>query len=150
MSLELQFSALSVGASVDQQTGTLSVFDVIEEVRTPQLPVHLQSIVIALVWKNGLDTEFDGKMVIDLVTPDGAQQMVGQGDLIVRSDQKRVKAVLRFGGFPLLHFGQHRFVVTWYDGTQTKRGEETLPFEVVQITQVAQGAPPAKKPPVTH
>lgn len=150
MAIELHFSSISVGASVDQQTGNLSVFDVVEEVRTPQLPVQLQSVVLSLVWKNFQKEEFKGKIVIHLMTPDGNSQMVGTGDLNIKNEQKRVKAVLRFGGFPMKDEGLHRFNVAWIDENDQKHGETDLEFEVIRVAQVAQGVPPSNKPTITH
>ncbi len=50
MALKPNFSALSLSGSVDQQTGNLSVFDVMEEIRVPQLPVHRPvALVIAVL-----------------------------------------------------------------------------------------------------
>ena len=77
MALKLQFASLSLGAAVDQQTGNLSVFEVIEELRIPQLPVHLQSLVISLALEKTSPGAFQGKMLIHLLTPDKNQHMVG-------------------------------------------------------------------------
>src|SRR5581483_5678574 len=96
MSLKLQFASLSLGASVDQQTGNLSVFDLIEEIRTPQVPLHLQSLVISLSLLKTTPEEALGKMLIHILTPDGKQAVVGSGDLQVPAEQKRMKAVFRF------------------------------------------------------
>ena len=150
MVMKLNYSALSLGASVDQQTGNLSVFEIVEEVRTPQLPIHLQSLVISLVLEKTVPTAFKGRIFIHILTPDGKQQKIGDGDLSVPPEQKRMKAVFRFGGFPVQAFGQHRFVLSWTDHTGAKVGEALLDFDVVQVTQVAQGVEPADKPPVTH
>ena len=89
MSLKLQFASLSMGASVDQQTGHLSVFDVLEEIRVPQLPVQLQTLVISLALEKTIPEEFMGKLMIHLLLPDGKQQMVGNGDLSVPPEQRR-------------------------------------------------------------
>ena len=150
MALKLRFAALSLGASVDQQTGNLSVFDVIEEVRTPQVPFHLQSLVISLLLEKQDETPFTGKMVIHLLTPDGKQAVVGSGDLKVPNEQKRVRAVFRFGGFPVTMFGAHRLVLSWLNLTGSKIGEAILDFEVVQVAQVAQGNMPNERPPLAH
>ena len=146
----MHFACLSLGASVDQQTGQLSVFDIVEEIRAPQLPLHLQSFVISLTLEKATATPAQGKMLIHFLTPDGKQSMVGSGDMQVPAEQKRMKAVFRFSGFPIHQFGQHRFVLSWTDAHGTKEGEALLDFEVIQITQVAQGVPPAEKPPMTH
>src|SRR3954470_4295955 len=96
MALKIQFVSLSVGASVDQQTGSLSVFDVIEEIRTPQVPIHLQALVITLALEKQDQMEYSGKMIIHFLTPDGNQQVVGSGEMKIPQDQKRMKAVFRF------------------------------------------------------
>jgi hypothetical protein len=150
MSLKLQFASLSMGASVDQQTGHLSVFDVIEEIRVPQLPIQLQTLVISLALEKTIPGEFSGKLLIHLILPDGKQQMVGNGELSVPPEQRRMKAVFRYGGFPVGIWGKHRFVVSWLDNSNKKIGEALLDFDVVQVTQVAQGVSSSDKPPVSH
>jgi len=150
MTLKIHFVSLSIGASVDQQTGNLSVFDVIEEVRTPQVPIHLQSLVISLALEKLEAGEFSGKMMIHLLTPDGQQQVVGTGEMKIPLDQKRMKAVFRFGGFPVSSFGPHRFVLSCLNQSGVKVAEAILNFEVVQVTQVAQGVSPSEKPVLAH
>lgn len=150
MALKVHFACLSVGAAVDQQTGSLSVFDILEEVRTPQVPIHLQSLVISLVLEKFQPNEFAGKMVIHLLTPDGRQQVVGSGDMKIPPEQKRMKAIFRFGGFPVNHLGAHRFVLSCLNQAGTKIAESILDFEVIQVTQVAQGVAPDEKPPLAH
>lgn len=142
MALKLSFSALSFGASVDQQTGTLSVFEVVEELRTPQVPINLQSLVISLSLAKTEEVEASGKVFIHVLNPDGQQAKIGQGDLKVPAAQKRVRAVFRLGGFPITQFGAHRFVVSWTNETGRKEGEAIFDFDVIQATQVAQGVPP--------
>lgn len=148
--LKIHFSSLSFGASVDQQTGNLSVFDVLEELRTPQLPVHLQSLVIALSIEKSEATEHQGKMLIHFLTPDGQQQLVGNGEMKIPPEQKRMKAVFRFGGFPVTQTGAHRFVVSFMNPAGNKVAEAVLDFDVSIVPQVAQGVAPADKPPMTH
>lgn len=140
--MKLHFASLSLGASVDQQTGNLSVFDILEEVRTPQLPIHIQSLVISIALEKLEPQAFNGKMVIHLLTPDGKQQVVGNGDMNIPAEQKRMKAVFRYGGFPIMVYGAHRFVLSWLDQAGAKIGEAILDFECIQVTQVAQGVQP--------
>ena len=146
MAMKLHFASLSLGASVDQQTGNLSVFDLVEEIRTPQLPIHIQSLVIALSLEKTTPAAASGKMFIHIVTPDKKQALVGQGEMQVPPEQKRMKAVFRLGGFPVTQFGQHRFVLSWLNAQGVKEGEALLDFDCVQVTQVAQGAAPDDKP----
>ncbi len=150
MNLKLHFASLSIGASVDQQTGNLSVYDVVDELRVPVLPTHMQAMVISLSLTKMEEGIFKGKIFIHLLTPDGRQHSIGNGELLVPADQRRMKAVFRLGGFPLNHFGSHRFVVSWLNATGAKIGEVLLDFDVAQATQVAQGAPPTEKPPMSH
>ncbi len=150
MSLKLHFASLSQGASVDQQTGQLSVFDLIEEVRVPTLPIQLQTLVISLALEKTTASAAKGKMFIHLFTPDGKQALVGSGDMHIPTEQKRMKAVFRFGGFPIQLFGSYRFVLSWVNDIGTKEGEALLDFDVIQVTQLAQGMDPSDKPLVTH
>ncbi|MGZ3709075.1 MAG: hypothetical protein ACXWPM_09935, partial [Bdellovibrionota bacterium] len=81
MSFRIRYATLSLGASVDQQTGNLSVFDILEEVRTPQVPIQIQSLVISMVAEKAEATPFEGRMLIHFLTPDGKQHQVGSGEL---------------------------------------------------------------------
>lgn len=152
MSLKVNFACLSMSASVDQQTGNLSVFEVLEEVRAQQLPIYLQSLVIALVMEKSSDAAFQGKLMIHILTPDGNQALVGSGDMSVPQEQKRMKAVFRFAGFPVMQFGQHRFVLSWMDHTGSKVGEAILDFDAVQVAGQQQQVPPVPSDPshTTH
>lgn len=150
MTIKIHFSCLSIGASVDQQTGSLSVFDVIEEIRTPQVPIHIQSLVISLALEKSDPNGFNGKMLIHFLTPDGKQQVVGNGDMKIPAEQKRMKAVFRFGGFPIHAFGNHRFVLSCLNEQGAKIAESVLDFDVVHVVQVAQGVPPQDKPSIAH
>jgi hypothetical protein len=150
MPLKVHFASLSLGASVDQQTGSLSVFDLVEDVRAPQVPLQLQSLVISLSFEKTEVEEFQGKMVIHLLTPDGRQQMVGGGDMRIPKEQERMKAVFRYGNFPISSFGKHRFVLSWVTSANQKVGEAILDFNVTQVAQVAQGVAPVEKPPISH
>jgi hypothetical protein len=150
MGLKVNFASLSFGASVDQQTGNLSVFDLIEEIRTPQVPVTLQSLVIALALEKTSTDKVDGKLFIHILTPDGKQNLVGTGDMQIPAEQKRMRAVFRFGGFPINSFGSHRFVLSCVNSSGAKQGEAILDFDVVRVTQVAQGIPPTERPPMAH
>ena len=150
MSLKHRFASLSMGASVDQQTGNLSIFDLIEEIRTPQVPMQLQSLVIALVLERKEPGDFQGKILIHLFTPDGKQANVGSGELRMPMEQKKMRAVFRFGGFPITAYGSHRFVLSWLNASGAKVGEAILDFDVMQVTQVAQGVAPSNKPEFTH
>ena len=140
MGIKFHFVSISLGASVDQQTGNMSVFDVLEEVRAPQLPVHLQSLVISMILDKKDQTEFQGKMMIHLILPDGSQQMVGAGDMQIPSEQKRMKAVFRFGGFPIPQFGAYRFVLSCLTSAGSKVAEALLDFEAIQVSQPQPGA----------
>lgn len=133
MTLKLGFASLSFGASVDSQTGQLSVFEIVEELRAPQVPFHVQSLVITLVVEKKIQQAVQGKILIHIITPNQQSTSIGQGDLNMPADQNRLKAVFRLGGFPINAFGTHRFVVSWTGDSGKKEGEALLDFEVIQI-----------------
>lgn len=146
--LKCSFASLSLSASVDQQTGSLSVFDIVDEVRAPQLPIHIQTLVLTFVWEKLVAGHFDGRIFIHVITPDGKQGLVGNGELKIPNDQKRVKAVFRLGGFPLIQYGAHRFVVSWVNAAGAKEGEQLLDFEVAKAPDTTKADP--GKNDVTH
>jgi hypothetical protein len=150
MSFKIHFASLSLGASVDQQTGSLSVFEVIDEIRVPQLPIQLSQMVISVQMEKLVQGAVSGKVMIHAITPDGQQALVGDGGLSVPTEQRRMKAVFRFGGFPLQAWGRHRFVLSFMGPSGAKEAEAILDFDVVQVTQVAQGAEPGAKPGLQH
>lgn len=140
--LKCAFSSLSLSASVDQQTGSLSVFDVVDEIRTPQVPIHVQMLVLTLVWEKAVGAgHFDGRVFIHVLTPDGKSALIGNGELKIPADQRRVKALFRLGGFPLLQFGSHRFVMSWVNAAGAKEGENLIDFEVVKVAEPAATPP---------
>lgn len=149
-SLKINFASLSIGASVDQQTGNLSIFDLLEEIRTPQLPIHLQSLVISLAIEKTEPIEFTGKIMIHLFTPDKQQQVVGTGDMKIPFEQKRMKAVFRFGGFPVTSYGNYRFVVSCLNKSNAKIAEAILDFESIQVQPAPQNVNSGEKPPLAH
>lgn len=150
MSVKIQFSSLSLGASVDQQTGTLSVFDILEEIRVPQLPIHLQSLVISIIIEKSDAPEFNGKMLIHLLTPDGKQVSLGNGELKIHAEQRKMKAVFRFGGFPVMQFGRHRFVLSCLNASGTKVAESLLDFDTLQAEAAPQVVPTGDRGPLAH
>lgn len=152
MSLSIQFSSLSMGASVDQQLGSLSVFEVIEELRAPQVPLQLPSMVLSLAMKKSSPHPFNGRMMIHAFFPDGKQQVLGNGDVQIPADQRRMKAVFRFGGFPIPEYGEYRLVISLLDGAGHKVGEAIHDFEVLETPATQSQNPPGKGGPgqLTH
>lgn len=148
MSLKLNFSALSVSGSVDQTTGNLSVFEILEEIRVPQLPVHIPSLVLTLSLEKTVPIAVTEKIFIHLLSPDQTQKMIGSGDMKVPPEQKRVKAMFRFGGLPIEKFGTHRIVVSWINEAGTKEGEALFDFDVIQQQQT--GAAGSGPRPISH
>ena len=148
--LTLKFSSLSLGAAVDNQTGNLSVFEVVEEIRSPQVPFQMGQLCICTIFEKKQDVQIDAKVFIHVIPPDGQQQKVGSGDVKIPKEKRKMKAVFRLGGFPVSSFGVHKFVVSWTDNQQKKVGEAILEFDAVQFTQVAQGVPPQDPPAHTH
>ena len=146
MSLRFHFASLSMDAAVDQQTGSLSVFDVIEEIRTPIVPFTLQSLVLAVTVEKTIPTRFVGKLHIQLITPDEKTASVGYIDVQIPAEQKRMRSLFRFDDFPIQSFGPHRIVLIWLQGpsasgpasgqsnSETKIGESVLNFDVIQVT----------------
>ena len=142
MALHLQFASLSLSASVDQQTGNLSVFEIVEEIRAPQVPFQIQTLVIALSLYRSDPHQNGGMLSIDLTSPDEVVTRVGHGELGIPDQQRRMKAVFRFANFPIRQFGVYTFVLSWTGPTGEKEGEASLDFEVMQAESKTPPIPP--------
>ena len=150
MSLKLTFVGLSLGAAVDQQTGSMSVFEIVEEIRVPQLPIQIQSFVLTLSFHRETLGQFDGRILIHLITPDQQQQMIANGELKIPAEQSRFKAIFRFGAFPVVQYGNHRFVISCLNEAQMKVTEGLVDYEVIQVNQANPVAPPPQTLRLAH
>jgi hypothetical protein len=144
MALELQFSGLSFSGAVDQHTGNLSIFDLIEELRVPQLPINLPPVTLSIALKKTTPEAHKGGLFIHIKTPDGNTNMIGNGDLSVPAEQRRMKALFRFGGLPINQFGTHQIILTWVDAKGETEGNAFCEFDVLQAP--AQPAPGQRGP----
>ena len=134
--LKFSFNVLSVGASIDSQTGNLSVFDFIDEVRTPQLPILLQSLIINVgIQKLEPNRPFAGQILIHQVAPDGTSGVLAKGDLKISEDQQKMKIVFRFNGMQINQFGNYKFVVSILDQNNNKFLESISELDCVKIYQ---------------
>lgn len=133
--IKVSLITLSLGASIDQQTSSMSIFDIIDDIRIPKIPVQLSSLVITLSLEKVDPKEFSGRMLIHFLTPDGNQHKVGNGEMRIPAQQKRMKAAFRFSHFPIQAFGSHRFVLSWIDEQNIKVGEAILDFQVIQTIE---------------
>jgi hypothetical protein len=136
MTLRIQFTTLALGASIDQQTGALSIFEILDEVRAAQLPIQMGQMVLAISLEKLVRHAVRGKIFIHLITPDEKQVMIGNGDLEVPENQRRLKAVFRLAGFPFSQTGRHRFVISWVNSEGQKESEGIIDLEV--LTQPAE------------
>ena len=78
-----------MGASVDQQTGNLSIFDLVEEIRAPEIPMQLPGLVISLALEKETPAAFDGKIWIIGVT---AASLFGTSFLGSRAEAMTIPA----------------------------------------------------------
>jgi hypothetical protein len=147
MSLKLQFSALSLGGAIDQTTGALSVFEILEEIRVPQLPIQIPNLTLTLSLEKQVPTAMNEKLFIHVLSPDGKQALLGSGDMAIPAEQRRVRAMFRLGGFPVTSFGAHRIVVSWVNASGAKEGEALFDFDVIQVKpEQMQGGPAGPGP----
>ncbi|MBN21857.1 MAG: hypothetical protein CL678_11305 [Bdellovibrionaceae bacterium] len=150
MSVTLEFACLSLGVAVDQQTGSLSVFDVLEEMRAPQVPFQIPTLVISMIFLNHTGQKREGSFDMEVLDSEGNRIKIGQGQLSFPPSRKRMKAVLRMGAFPIHHFGEQKLFVKWQGEGVGFSGEQEFGFEAIQMPQVAQGSPQAQSSDETH
>ncbi len=132
--IALRFAGLSLGAAVDHQTSNLSLFDVLDEIRTAQIPCTLQTLVASFILEKQEAVDFNGKLLIQLVPPQQPALALGSGEIRMTADQRKMKAVFRFGSFPIHHSGTHRLVMACRPSVDQPTHPNTQPLLEVSLS----------------
>jgi hypothetical protein len=103
----LEFFVVSEGVSVDQLTNQLSLFSVLEEVRSPDFPFVLPSAAAVSLWmKEAGDDDRDFQCLLRVTLTDGSQREFTSN---FRFSARRHRVILKIQGFPLNEPGVLRF-----------------------------------------
>jgi hypothetical protein len=105
----LELFVVSEGVSVDQLTNQLSLFSVLEEVRSPDFPFVLPSAAAVSLWmKEAGDDDRDFQCMLRVTLTDGSQREFTSN---FRFGARRHRVILKIQGFPLNEPGMLRFEV---------------------------------------
>lgn len=127
----MEFFIVSEELSVDQQTNRLSIFNVLEQVSSPNFPSMLIAAVAVSLWvAEPGDDERDFQCTLRIIPPSGDQREFTT-NFTFRSRRHRV--IQRLQGFPLNEPGVLRFEVL-LNGEYQARHE----VDVERIDQPAQ------------
>jgi len=140
MKLSIPLATLSQGASVDQQTGRLSIFEVIEEIPVVSLPTYIPNAVIALILDKELADQSNIRFEIYHDAPGADSVQVASTPFKLPPDKRRIKLLFRFSGIPIQSLGSHKLRIELIDDNETKLVKSNLGIEVFQTPQVAHGA----------
>lgn len=103
----LEYFVVAESMSVDQASNQVSVFNIIEEVRTATLPVVLPQVVCVCTLNLGaLDLGQDHHAVLRVRTPSGAPREFAAD---FRATNRRQRVFTRLLGMPLETIGELRF-----------------------------------------
>jgi hypothetical protein len=120
------FSVLSLSAAVDSQTGSMSIFDQIDEIYAKSYPAKLQSLVISFGLTSQKEEEKSGKIMIHAVTPDGQAAKIGDGPYNFSKNKETFKGCIRVNDILFEKEGKYRFVVSVLNTKNEKVGEVVL------------------------
>ena len=105
----LELFVVSEGVSVDQLTNQLSLFSVLEEVRSPDFPFVLPSAAAVSLWmKEAGDNDRDFQCMLRVTLTDGSQREFTSN---FRFRARRHRVILKIQGLPLNEPGMLRFEV---------------------------------------
>jgi hypothetical protein len=105
----LELFVVSEGVSLDQLTNQLSLFSVLEEVRSPDFPFVLPSAAAVSLWmKEAGDDDRDFQCMLRVTLTDGSQREFTSN---FRFRARRHRVILKIQGFPLNEPGMLRFEV---------------------------------------
>lgn len=119
--IKLNLAAIASGASIDNATGNLTLFNIIEEIRIPKdrLPISIPELALV-----GSFTRLDAQIEtmgfqLDYILPDGKTMAVNKSSTPFQGD--RVRIVMRLNGMPIDTLGRHKLRLSW---TWKSKGEE--------------------------
>jgi hypothetical protein len=135
--IKVSFNILSIGSAIDNQSANLSIFEIIEEVRTEMVPCHLPLMSINVGIQKLEPKPFSCSFMIHLVAPDGTSFTIGQGSCHIPPNQQRLKMVVKFNGLVFKQFGTHKIVVSFLDQNKNKFLESISELECVQLVPPA-------------
>ena len=105
----LELFVVSEGVSVDQLTNQLSLFSVLEEVRSPDFPFVLPSAAAVSLWmKEAGDNDRDFQCMLRVTLTDGSRREFTSN---FRFRARRHRVILKIQGLPLNEPGMLRFEV---------------------------------------
>jgi hypothetical protein len=105
----LEFFAVSEGVSVDQFTNRVSIFNILEQLASPEFPFVLASATAVSLWTmEAGDDERDFQCMLRITMPDGAQQEFTSN---FKTLMRRHRVIQGIQGFPLTEPGLLRFEV---------------------------------------
>jgi len=105
----MEFFIVSEELSIDQQTNRLSVFNVLEQIASPNFPVQLLSATAVSLWvANPGDEERDFQCTLRVISPNGDCSDFPSN---FRFRARRHRVIQRLKGFPINEPGVLRFEV---------------------------------------
>ena len=132
--ITIPYTLLSLSSSIDQQTGNLSVFELVEEINTLQVPVLMQQLTLSIGLKKSEPKPFLGTMIIHMITPSNKVHKLGATEVKMEStSRKSSRTVVKFSNFPINEEGKTRFVVSLLDSENKKVAEGISDLEVIKV-----------------
>ena len=115
--IKLNYTTIATGASIDNSTGNVTLFNLIEEIRIPKdrMPVAIPELAFV-----GSFTRLDPsisqmKFKLEYLQPQGKTLPINESATVFQGDRMRV--VIRLNGMPIDHFGRHKLRLIWNWGS---------------------------------
>ena len=137
-SIKLQWAIVCMGGAVDQQTNSLSLFDILEEFQigvkekiTSEGIFVPRSFKFISLWCNDKGKALSFLTKIVLQSPDGEQLMELEGELSVPENKFAHRHIVDFPGFQIKGGGRYKFLVYKKEKDESNyQLEKDVPFDV--------------------
>lgn len=131
------WALIASSASVDQQTNSLSIFGVIEEITAQpnpgaQLPavIPLNHAIIAL-WQKDRGEELQFTIVVEIKGPKGDTIGSFMQPVNMPSQTRRVRTIINLQQFPLVGSGEYHFIIKSADNDTSVEFYKDIPLDVI-------------------
>jgi hypothetical protein len=128
--VKVSLCMLSLGSSLDKQSGSLSIFDVLEEIRVDKMPITIYNLSLSVGLKKLENKRFDGKLFVHVLSPEGESHTVGSSEISMGENTMTKRSVVKFTNFPISKFGKTRFVISVLNSSNEKISEGISDIEV--------------------
>ena len=111
--IKLNYAAIATGASIDNASGNVTLFNIIEDIRIPKdrMPVAIPELAFVGSFTRLEPNIQNMDFKLEYLQPNGKNILINKSTTVFQGERMRV--VIRLNGMPIEGFGRHKIRVSW-------------------------------------